>query len=274
MTTSAADSSIANIRHYWNERATQHADNPGATTDDIHLRELEVRTLHRALHGLCLPHGSRVLDAGCGDGFTTVRLAAACPNLSFVGFDYAPAMVANAQQRIQRQPSLARRVKVHVDDVTVVSPQTLGGTCDAAITCRCLINLPDVDWQRVAFERLAGCLKSGAVYLAIENFHEGQNDLNDARAAVGLPAIPLRWHNRFFTEQEFIELSREWFTLNEFVDFANAYYFATRVVYSRMCQMRGEPPDYDHDIHRLAVDLLPLPLGRFSPVRLAILKRR
>jgi SAM-dependent methyltransferase len=274
MTTTTSDTTIASIQRYWNERAAQNADNPAATTDDIHLRDLEMRTLTRALRDLRLPHGARVLDAGCGDGFTTIRLAEAFPNLTFVGFDYAPAMIDNARRSVEKEPSIARRVKFHVGDVTAITAESIAGPCDAVITCRCLINLPEAETQRDAFERLAGCLKPAATYLAIENFHEGQNALNDARATIGLPAIPLRWHNRFLTEAEFIDLSREWFVLHRFDDFASAYYFATRVVYSKMCQMRGEQPDYDHDIHRLAVDLPPLPAGRFSPVRLAILKRR
>jgi hypothetical protein len=55
-------------------------------------------------------------------------------------------------------------------------------------------------------------------------------------------------------------------------DFSSSYYFATRVIYSKMCQMRSEKPDYDHDIHRLAIDLPDA--GCFSPIRVAVLRKK
>jgi hypothetical protein len=76
----------------------------------------------------------------------------------------------------------------------------------------------------------------------------------------------------YFREREFVQSSERFFEVIEFADFASSYYFATRVVYSKMCQMRGEKPDYQHDIHKLAVDLPPF--GQFCPIRMAILRRK
>jgi hypothetical protein len=44
------------------------------------------------------------------------------------------------------------------------------------------------------------------------------------------------------------------------------------VIYAAMCQMRGETPDYHHEIHQLAVKL-PW-IGQFSPVRMAVMRRK
>jgi SAM-dependent methyltransferase len=259
------------IKEYWDTRAASHARSPAATTSDIHLRELEARTLSRWLYSLQIRTGSHVLDAGCGDGHTTLRLAETCPSLRFTGVDYAPAMIAAASQRLSGRSDLAERVRFIAGDVLQLA-DIRPGLFDAALTVRCLINLPDADAQRAAFAHIAACLRPGATYLAIENFHEGHDEMNRARENVGLPAIPIRWHNRYFTEPEFCDMTGEHFVVTRFVDFASAYYFATRVIYSRMCQMRGEEPDYDDVIHRLAIDLPEC--GRFSPVRLAILTRR
>jgi hypothetical protein len=67
-------------------------------------------------------------------------------------------------------------------------------------------------------------------------------------------------------------MSGPFFEAAEFKEFSSAYYLATRVIYSAMCQIRGETPDYRHEIHRLAVNL-PW-FGSFSPIRLSIMRRK
>ena len=99
---------------------------------------------------------------------------------------------------------------------------------------------------------------------------EGQENLAVARRQMGLPEIPVRWHNRFFTEAEFSQVASQHFKKVTFKDFSSAYYFATRVLYSAMCQKQGVQPDYKHDIHQLATQL-PW-TGQFSPIRMVVME--
>ncbi len=96
--------------------------------------------------------------------------------------------------------------------------------------------------------------------------------MNRLRASVGLPEIPVRWHNLYFNEADFKRLAEPFFEAIEFREFSSSYYFATRVIYSAMCQMRGETPDYRHEIHQLAVKL-PW-FGQFSPIRMVVMRRK
>jgi len=96
--------------------------------------------------------------------------------------------------------------------------------------------------------------------------------MNKARQCVGLSEIPLRWHNLFLRKKDFLKDVNPLFELISFNEFASAYYFATRVVYSKMCHMNNVEPDYSHDIHKLSVDL-PW-FGEFSPVKMAVMRKR
>lgn len=257
------------IRDYWSQRAAQSVG-PIATTNDIWLRELEARVLANAIAEYA-PRASRGLDVGCGDGLTTLRVARAQPSLRVTGVDFSPAMItlaethriaATERERVEFLPADARELE-----------SALGGLrFDLAITDRCLINLEDLEQQRRALGQIAGRLQPGGLYLAVENFTEGQAAMNSARARLGLPEIPVRWHNRFFQEAEFLDAIAPWFELERWWLFSSTYYLATRVLYSALCSARGEAPDYDHDIHRLAVEL-PW-AGDFGPVRLAVLRRQ
>jgi hypothetical protein len=115
-------------------------------------------------------------------------------------------------------------------------------------------------------------LKPQGYYLAVENFVEGHDAMNRARQAVGLPEIPVRWHNLYFEEKSFRIMAEPFFENITFKDFSSSYYFATRVIYSALCMMRGEKVDYNHEIHQFA-PRLPW-IGQFSPIRMAVLRRK
>lgn len=263
---------IEMIQQYWDERAGSSAGERSATTDDVHLRDLEVATIARVLTEQ-LPELSEatILDVGCGDGDTTLRIAEALPGTRVHGLDYSPKMIAIAEQRL-RGSSLRERISFEVQDATKLSTGERETRYAAVITCRVLINLPEKAMQYDVVRRIGQVLAPGGVYVGTENFTDGQRNLTSARAAMGLPEIPVRWHNLYFERDELIaELAKE-FAEVRLEDFASSYYFATRVVYSAMCQMRGEKPDYDHEIHRLAPKLPST--GRFSPVQLIVARTR
>jgi ubiquinone/menaquinone biosynthesis C-methylase UbiE len=260
------------IKDYWEERAKENATTPEATTNDFYLRELEISTLIQTLEGLGLGPGGTVLDVGCGDGYTTVAVADALTRLRFTGIDYSENMIASARGRVTGKPHLKDRVTFSVGDATALNTAAGDSTYDAVTTDRCLINLESKEDQARAVAQLARHTKPGGYYVAIENFNEGQHEMNRLRASVDLPEIPIRWHNLYFDEADFKLLVEPFFEEIEFKEFSSSYYFATRVIYSAMCQMRGETPDYRHEIHQLAVKL-PW-FGQFSPIRMVVMRRR
>ncbi len=259
------------IKDYWEERAKQNAT-PEATTNDLYLRELEISTFIQTLAGLGQEPGGTVLDVGCGDGYTTVAVAAALTQLCFTGIDYSENMITIARNRVAGQPGLKDRVTFAVGDATDLDSSCGNSIYHAVLSDRCLINLESLEHQGRAIGQVARHTQPGGYYVAIENFTEGQDEMNRLRASVGLPEIPVRWHNLYFNEADFKRLAEPFFEAIEFREFSSSYYFATRVIYSAMCQMRGETPDYRHEIHQLAVKL-PW-FGQFSPIRMVVMRRK
>lgn len=260
------------IRNYWEERAKQYSDNMAATTDDVYLRELEISTIIQTLNEIELPVRGNFLDVGCGDGYSLLKVAQAFENLSFWAVDYSESMIKLAQQRLESRPELKGRVEVRMGDVMELRQTFHSSLYDVILSDRCLINLSSFEDQSEAIAQIASRTKPGGYYIAIENFIEGHENMNAARRQVGLPEIPVRWHNVYFEERPFVQCSERFFQGVSFKEFSSSYYFATRVIYSAMCQMRGETPDYNHEIHQLAVRL-PW-VGRFSPIRMAVMRRK
>lgn len=260
------------IKDYWEERAKQNATTPEATTNDLYLRELEISTFIQTLEGLGLKPDETVLDVGCGDGYTTVAVAGALTQFRFTGIDYSANMIAIARNRVADKPDLKDRITFIVGDATNLDAVCGDSTYNAVLTDRCLINLESREHQGQAIAQVAKHTQPGGYYVAIENFTEGQDEMNRLRASVGLPEIPVRWHNLYFDEADFRRLAEPFFEAIDFKEFSSSYYFATRVIYSGMCQMRGESPDYRHEIHQLAIRL-PW-FGQFSPIRMVVMRRR
>jgi len=260
------------IKAYWEDRTKNNEGKITSTTDDVYLRELEIRSIIEEIKSLSIKKSVMIADLGCGDGYSTMSIAMKMPEHNFCGIDYSQNMIANANKRLNADPDLAKRVSFTVGDVTDLEPCLADTLFPCVITDRCLINMESYEDQVRALAQISAHVVKDGYYIAIENFVEGHKNMNDARKAIGLPEIDLRWHNLFFTEDGFEKAIQPFFELVEMKDFASSYYYATRIIYSKMCQIRGEKPDYLHDIHKLAIDLPPF--GKFSPIRLAILRRK
>lgn len=260
------------INKYWQNRSSEAGTSPSATTQDVYLRELEIATLRKSLAALDLRQGSKIVDIGCGDGYSTLCLAKLLDTLCFKGLDFSSNMIDVAKGRLEENSELKERVSFEVGDVTNLRSSLEESSVDVAITDRCLINLISSEQQYDSLSEICRSLKPNGHYIGIENFEEGNNNLNSIRESMGLEKISVRWHNLFFKQPEFAGKMNELFDNIEIVDFSSSYYFATRVIYSKYCQMKKIKPDYHHEIHQLAVDL-PI-VGNVSPIKLITMRKR
>jgi len=261
------------IKQYWSERASE--TDPAslqATTYDVCLRQHEIATLQRCIAGLQLPAGSTVVDVGCGDGHATATLAAQFPALRFIGVDWSEQMLARAERKLAAQPGLRQTTSFRVGDMRNLSASLHGERFAVCLSMRSLINLTSDEEQYATVAQIAAHLLPGGHYFCIENFMQGQRNFNRLRAAMGLPEIPVRWHNHFFEEDVFVREAGRYFDRIEFDSFLSSYYLATRVIYSAGCHLAGEEPDYFHPIHQVAARLPTI--GDFCPIKLVTLRRK
>lgn len=271
---SVSDSKLSNdIKQYWDERARgTEPTSTQATTYDVFLRELEIAKLKEKIFAASLPEGSTVVDLGCGDGHATVSLAASFPLIRFIGIDWSEDMLTLAEKRCENQEGLRGRVSFRQGDMRRLSDAVQAEKFEVFLTMRSLINLMLPEEQYGTLVQIAEHLKAGGYYFGVENFMQGQTNFNQLRVAMGLPEIPVRWHNNFFVEQEYVTRIASHFDSIEFDSFLSSYYLATRVIYSAGCHSVAEEPDYFHPIHRTAGRLPPI--GDFCPIKLVSMRRK
>jgi SAM-dependent methyltransferase len=205
----------ATDRH-WNERAASVKDDIEVNLMDIFQRNLEYDYICQHLK-----KDMTVLEVGCGKGYSTDRFRALVEHLD--AFDYAENMIDRAKARIGETNN-----RFFHDNV--LSPQHLKGNYDAVICVRVLINLCDLNEQRLAIKNLLPLVKPKGLFILAEGFSEGFAALNDLRVMAGLPPLVPAKINFYSSVNDLMpDLLQHLTVEGEF--HLGAYDYLTRVVY-------------------------------------------
>ncbi len=248
------------VREHWDRQAVKDIDPELVTHVDRYQRQVEIELLLRAI-----PHGQRVLDVGCGNGYTTAMLADRSAEV--IGVDYSEPMLERARQEFGGPDNLQYR------QLDVLELPSIGRTFDVVVTQRCLINLTSWEDQQTALNNIAEVLEPGGFYFMQEGTRQGRHGLDQARESVGLERMPPVAYNLDFDEELLWTFLRERFHVVS-VRRLGAYDLISRVVHPLL--VAPADPGYEAEINRIAcrvateLDLCPQLAREFS----ATLQRR
>lgn len=188
---------IDEIREFWDDRVDSYATRPQATLGEMPMRRTEIARLMRHLRS-----GERVLDAGCGNGYSTLKFAEVYDS-HFVGLDFVPSMIAAAQIN---HAAAAAEVRQRTTFLTgdVLQLPFPDGAFDTVVTERCLQNLPTWELQEKGMHELLRVVRPGGRFLMLECSRDGVRRLDTLRALVGKPPlgeVAEPWHNTFFEDR-------------------------------------------------------------------------
>ena len=243
------------VKKYWNVRAKTHPLGQKTTMDQF-LREIEYSTLRKLIQR-AKPRS--VLDVGCGDGVTTMRLARNFPEVSFVGIDYSNKMIESAGE----SSGALANIKFEVVDILSIDFNT---QFDLIYTNRCLINLTSWELQAQAIHTMKKLLNQNGSLALIENILECQESFNRIRSKLKLERINIRQHNLFFQKLKLETLLTGEFKSFKIKNISSSYYILTRLVYSRVCKFMKREPNYTGLTHRFASRIPSL--GNIGPVNI------
>ena len=201
---------------HWNERAASVSNDVEVNLMDIFQREIEYDHVCRYLQP-----SSRILEVGCGNGFSTERFRALVEHVD--AFDYAENMVERARA------AFGETNNRFIHD-NVLDPRHLGSEYDAVVCIRVLINLHDFEQQQLALRNLAILTRSGGRLILAEGFTEGFDALNALREEVVLPPLTPASINYYSAYEELRPTLEEAFELEETFHLG-AYDYLTRVMY-------------------------------------------
>lgn len=201
---------------HWNVRAASVASDVEVNLMDVFQREIEYDYVCRYLDA-----GMRILEVGCGNGFSTARFRALVEHVD--AFDYAENMIGRARE------AFGETNNRFLHD-NLLEPRHLGSDYDAAVCVRVLINLRNLEEQQRAIRNLAVMTKPGGRLILAEGFTEGFAGLNALREQVGLPSLTPASINFYSSYEELRPVLKESFELEETFHLG-AYDYLTRVMY-------------------------------------------
>lgn len=250
------------VAAYWDARAVLGGR---AGTDDLIAKQLEIEAIAKYVKD-----GMRVLDAGCGNGYTAVELAKRF-DVFVQGIDTSPEMVKEAVRWAEENAD-AMKGGVAFCEGDVLEPPL--GPFDLIYTERTLINLLDWETQRRAILGLIDALNywphlSGGLFVMCENSQDGLWSVNEMRSCVGLSTIIPPSHNRYIRDEEIAEIAEMVTAQDDGTapsllvstdDYSGTYYFLSRVVNAAVAAWEGREPGYESRINYLATILPALPI--------------
>ena len=241
---------------FWSGRARAFGQDPRANTNDVWLREVEIRYVDELIR----KHAFRsIVDFGCANGFSTLRLAELHGACAFHGIDINPDMIG-----VARSWAAEKGLGNAAFSCQDVLSQAVSSGPDFIYAIRVFQNIESEQKQRRVADRLCDALAPGGRLLTIESYTEGYKRLNDDRIAMGLAALPIHEHLTLLGDAFDDHIGRRLNPVSK-VSLSSSYYLVTRLLYSALAAESGEPIDYNHAIHRLAA-FMPQ-IGDYGPQR-------
>jgi ubiquinone/menaquinone biosynthesis C-methylase UbiE len=234
---------LEEIKAFWAQQARTHGLSPAASWSDVSVLDLEVQEITKRL-----ADGDRILDVGCGNGFSTVQFASQ-KRVSIKGIDYIRESIEQANERLQALSGPLRgSAEFAVGDLTTLDEPA--EAYDKVIAIRVIINLGGWEAQRTALRALGRIVKPAGLLLLSEATLQGWTKLNAFRAEWGLAAISMPPFNTYLDEAQVIAALAPSFELLELVNFASTYFVGTRVLKPLLAEALGGRVNVaDPDLH-------------------------
>jgi ubiquinone/menaquinone biosynthesis C-methylase UbiE len=258
---------LARIKEHWEEagRRFPAEGRITPTSRDPYLGQLEEDNILSFLD-----KGYIVLEMGCGDASHTVKYARKVKRLS--GIDIAESLIKIAKMRVAK--AAIENVDLMVGSILHLKEVLRGRQFDCITSQRCLINLPQWDYQQVAILQAHSLLREGGVFLMTEGFQGELDNLNIARQRFGLPAIAVNY-NRNLIREDFEEFIRPYFDVIETRHYG-AYLFLSRLFHP--LAVLPDEPKHDSRLNEIAMEIfrqVPMPdVEKFSYNRFYVLRKK
>ncbi|OGO25261.1 MAG: hypothetical protein A2W33_01400 [Chloroflexi bacterium RBG_16_52_11] len=227
-------------------RTKEHWENPQVESlKDSNLRAFEIEAIiaslqKNAIHGL----PTSLADFGCGDGFDTEKFSKYAAKT--LGFDYSNVMLSRASKRQNANLRFA-----HLDLIS----DDVRGAYDVAVTKRFIINLGEWSVQSKCIDKIANAILPGGLFVMLECYRHGFENLNRHRNMIGLSSLEEPYHNTYLDFDQTMTYLGRYFSVVETVDFST-YYYLTRCVSPRVAGEKAFEMDAQMRLVAASDDLL------------------
>lgn len=229
------DMKLEEIKKHWDRAGSEV--NEGAkvtpTSRDPYLAVLERENICHYLNKTRLG-----LEIGCGDGSHSISYAKSLKHL--IGIDIALSLIRKARERSFSES--LQNAEFLVGSVLNMEAMFHSRKFDCIISQRCIINLPNWDYQKDVILQCHNLLRSNGLLLITEGFQDELNNLNKIRKSLGLSEIEVVSYNRNLIRKKFDSFVEKYF------DIVGTRHYGVYLFLSRVFHPLAVLPEYPkHD---------------------------
>ena len=255
------------LKHYA-QVSKQEGHLESCTMADQKIREIESKFILDGIKSFIAGNSTeniKLLDVGCGNGFTLDLVHREFPKIQISGIEYTPELRGLANKK-------GLPIEILPGDVRVAS--TMPSKQDVIISQRVLINLLDKEDQKKALRNIINSLRVGGFLIIIEAFSSGLDNLNKCRVELGLSQISPAEHNLYF-EDDFFTVNNNITAVSTAmgVNVLSTHYFVSRVLHDLALAATNSNFVRNSLFARFFDEALPLGIGQFSPLKCHIFKK-
>lgn len=232
------------IKKYWEKQGDTYKDSHWASWGDRLMINLEIETIAKHIGAL-----QKILDVGCGNGYSTLKQAENNPSCTFRGIDYSANLIAQA---------IAKRNEKKLEATFVVMDARVlpyKEEFDVVYTTRTLINLPTWEEQKQVIDLCIAAVKPEGKVILSEAFWEPMILLNALRAVKNLPPLVTHDFNRYLIMSQLKDYLR-YKGLNFYVeDFSSIYYLGTRFLRELIDDEEFQGKDFENPLNKAFYEL-------------------
>ncbi len=260
------------VMQHYTRVAQESGLSASCTMEDEYIRDGETRAILRLIELAAkgVAGSLRVLDVGCGNGYTLRTLAERIRDGSLAGSIELLGIEKNPELR-QLAIRMNEAFPVAIAEGDILRAETLAvsrASVDVCLSQRVIINLMDPADQKTALANLMALVRPGGYLLFIECFQDGLDNLNAARREFNLDPNTPAAHNLYLTP--------EFFSIAGLDEAAPAHWnipatlFSTHYYVQRVLQsaLRGSVIDRNSNFVRFFSEALPEAIGNYSPIRI------
>ena len=257
------------ILDHYSQVSKQEGHLESCTMADQKIRDLESEFILdgiRSFVAVSSVEKIKLLDVGCGNGFTLSLVHRKFTQLQLSGIEYTPALRVLANKKGLPCKILPGDIR---DSLSIPTEQ------DIIICQRVIINLLNKEDQKKALQNLINSLRSGGILIVIEAFTSGLENLNKCRAELGLSQIPPAHHN-LYLEDDFFSSNENFFEVSTALgaNLLSTHYFISRVLHDLALASTNSSFVRNSLFVRFFDDALPVGIGQFAPLKCLIFKKK
>ena len=248
-----------NIKNYWDSEANRIGHLPEATVRDHFFRYVELNTV---LNFLKKRKISNLLDAGCGNGFTTFYLARFSKKT--IGIDYADKFIDFANKLKKRKNFLKyfhlykdseltpskNNVKFITHDL--INPFKIEKKFDVIVCSRVLINFPSKNLQKKVFDNLYSILKKNGYLILTEVDEDAHKKLSKLRKRILKEPLEKYWHNLYLNINFLKKLFKKKYSIIKVVNYEE-FQVASKILFPYL--ISPLTPIFTCNFHKIIADL-------------------